>query len=78
MRFWLALVIPWKFGYLVVFGKEPSDAAVYEPCCVVGGSVPSVHALEYEIPLSECQTPVEVFGGESSLADEQREVFVEA
>lgn len=78
MWFRLAFVVPRKFRYLVVLGKESSDAAVYESGCVVGGSVSAVHALEYEIPLSECQTPVEVFGGESSLADEQREVFVEA
>lgn len=78
MSFRLALVIPRKFGYLIVFCKESSDAAMYESCGVVRGSVPSVHTLEYEITLAECQTPVEVFGGESSLADEQREVFVEA
>ena len=76
MRFSFVFVIPREFGYLVVFSEKTSDAAVYESGCVIRGSVPPVHALEYEISLSKCETAVKILRRESSLADEEREVFV--
>lgn len=78
MSFSFVFVVPREFGYLVVFGEQTSDAAVYKSGCVIRGSVSPVHALEYEIPLSKCETTVKILRRESSLADEEREVFVEA